>query len=1104
MSLLNFAAPAEVTAVNERTDGSTGEAACGGVAFSPSGSLLNKGLLAQEGAIYVDAHGPADPLPGDPNVSDPNENGTVDHPFDSVFEAMSVALDGDTILVAPGRYGPVSGVGERLEFAGRNIRLRSTFEDDYSQIEQTVLDATIVFDGTEGPDCELAGFKIHGAAFGGISGHGTAATLRDCVIQGNSTCDGSVLIDFYGQMTNCLIADNTSAFACGSRPTVLNFGGTMVNCTVVNNATGVSVHAAEIVNCIFYYNGVQTIQVQDGGSLVLSYSNVQGGEQAVVASETQAVELTAITALNPRFARLGVWEDGQLTEGDYHLKSQGLRWCSAVTADSHWVRDVVTSSCIDGGDPAQDVGAEIVAFPVDTGVQSRVNWRINMGRYGGTAQASLPFVDRIVSIAAVASSESSESEGPEKTCDNSGIDAEDRHSTLSTTMWLSDDLEGTLWIQYEFNQSYTLYEMWVWNYNTMFEFMLGFGAKDVTISYSENGVDWTVFDDVQFAQAPAAADYAANTIVDLKGIVAQYVRLTIQSSWGVLERAGLSEVRFFADLTPRSEPSSSYELILDTFETYDAERRIYDIWMDGWTNETCSTVGYFANPFTEQWIVNSGQQSMPFFYDNRAYPFYSEAQRDLDASLQNWYVGDADALTLYFCGHADADPASETDGLYVAVEDNRGAVAVIRHPDPNALRIDDWQQWTIGFEQFDNVDLGNVTRLVLGVGDRTNPQSGGEGVVYIDDVGLSVRSVQSDVLYALSNVAATSNAVSDEETGPENTVNGSGLNESDEHSVKSLDMWLGMSDGDPVYIQFAFDDIYELQEMWVWNYNVQFELILGFGAKDVTIEYSEDAVDWMVFGNVQFAQGTAREDYTVGTIVDLDGISAKYVRLTIRSGWGLMGQFGLSEVRFYTHQIPSSSAWSYTRVLDSFETYDADGDPGEALSDVWIDGWENNTGSQVGYPPPPYTESEIVNSGLQSMPLFYNNTRAPFYSEAYRDLEPELQDWLASDAEALTLYFCGSRDEDGNIASDGLYVAIEDDQGIVAEVYHPNPAALLSDDWQEWTIGFEEFKGVDLSHITRLILGVGDRDHPQPGASSVVYIDDIGFSAHVRQSGSGT
>ncbi len=217
LGVLSLAAQAEVVCVDERPNDDANEATRGGVVYSNSRLLVDAGTLADLRVIHVDANAPGDPSPHDPAVGDPNEDGTPEHPFDDVFEAMDIASDGDTVLVAPGSYGSDDASSGRLEFVGRNIRLKSTFEEDLAHVERTILNATIVFDGTEGPDCELAGFTIQGNAFDGILGHGTTATLRYCVIQGNRTCDGSVLTDFHGQMANCLVADNISAFECGSR-----------------------------------------------------------------------------------------------------------------------------------------------------------------------------------------------------------------------------------------------------------------------------------------------------------------------------------------------------------------------------------------------------------------------------------------------------------------------------------------------------------------------------------------------------------------------------------------------------------------------------------------------------------------------------------------------------------------------------------------------------------------------------------------------------------------------------------------------------------------------------------------------------------------------
>jgi len=104
----------------------------------------------------------------------------------------------------------------------------------------------------------------------------------------------------------------------------------------------------------------------------------------------------------------------------------------------------------------------------------------------------------------------------------------------------------------------------------------------------------------------------------------------------------------------------------------------------------------------------------------------------------------------------------------------------------------------------------------------------------------------------------------------------------------------------PTWIQYEFDRAYILREMWVWNSNQLLESLFGLGAKDVTVEYSEDGVSWTSLGDVEFAQAPGSADYNHDTTVDMAGAMAKYVRLTTNSNWGgLLPQYGLSEVRFF-------------------------------------------------------------------------------------------------------------------------------------------------------------------------------------------------------------
>ncbi|MHC4520830.1 MAG: LamG-like jellyroll fold domain-containing protein, partial [Planctomycetota bacterium] len=339
--------------------------------------------------------------------------------------------------------------------------------------------------------------------------------------------------------------------------------------------------------------------------------------------------------------------------------------------------------------------------------------------------------------------------------------------------------------------------------------------------------------------------------------------------------------------------------------------------------------------------------------------------------------------------------------------------------------------------------------------------------------------------YAVADVVATSNGTSDAGVGPERAVDGSGLNENDEHSTVAADMWLTVPGADPLQVQYEFDGVYKLHEMLVWNYNVQFELMLGFGLKDVTVEYSENGADWTALGDVQLAQATARADYAANSAVAFGGVAARSVRMTVNSGYGPMGQFGLSEVRFMfipvqarepqpadgevevlvgttlgwragreavTHDVylgtdpealamvdsvseasyaPSDlqfgtmyywqivevneaeavsswagDVWDFTAqafaVIDDMESYD---DEDNRIYDAWLDGFVNGTGSTVGYFEAPFAEKTIVNSGSQSMPLEYDNSVAPFYSEAELDLGSA--DWTTNGADTLRLFVAG-------------------------------------------------------------------------------------------------
>ncbi len=78
--------------------------------------------------------------------------------------------------------------------------------------------------------------------------------------------------------------------------------------------------------------------------------------------------------------------------------------------------------------------------------------------------------------------------------------------------------------------------------------------------------------------------------------------------------------------------------------------------------------------------------------------------------------------------------SNDPESLYVALNGN----AVVTHDNPNAAQIETWTQWNIDLQAFadQGVDLANVNTMAIGFGDKKNPQPGGSGTAYFDDIRL--------------------------------------------------------------------------------------------------------------------------------------------------------------------------------------------------------------------------------------------------------------------------------------------------------------------------------------------------------------------------------
>ncbi len=420
-------------------------------------------------------------------------------------------------------------------------------------------------------------------------------------------------------------------------------------------------------------------------------------------------------------------------------------------------------------------------------------------------------------------------------------------------------------------------------------------------------------------------------------------------------------------------------------------------------------------------------------------------------------------------------------------------------------------------------------------------------------------TAESEV-YPIQNITVTTNTTSSSANqGPQKLVDGSGLNAADQHSANTDHMWAGTPNpSEPSYLQFNFDGVYKLSEMMVWNYNMQFEAFLGYGIKNITLEYSQDGTDWTMLGDFELAQGTGSATYAANSIVPLDGVAAKHLRMTINSNFSnTTSVYGCSEIRILSVPVQASgpqpadgatnvaidttltwrhgreavshevylgtdpdaltmagtstqssfgptldlestyywqvvevnnaeaisswagSVWSFTTEeyieVDTFESYNDDIEAGGTIWQTWIDGLDDSTngGAVVGYGQSPFAEQDVVRSGRQAMPLFFDNGSASAISEADRTLTPA-QDWTAHGIKTLTLWFHGAGDNTGK-----LYVKINNTK----VSYNGSPIDISTAQWQPWNIDLTTVSGTN--NVRTLTVGV------EGTGSGVVYIDDI-------------
>jgi hypothetical protein len=237
-------------------------------------------------------------------------------------------------------------------------------------------------------------------------------TLNNCVFSGNSADEGGGMFNHSASnptLNNCAFSGNAVSYNGGGMCNSMTSNPTITNCIFIGNSVsyyggGMANRLGSnptIANCTFSGNSADT----NGGGMYNYYYSSPIVTNCILWSNTaplgaqidngeESFSDVTFSDVQDSWPGLGnIDADPCFVDADandYHLKSEGWSW---DIMRQRWTYDDVTSRCIDAGNPGSPLGDELLSVPDDPNNEWGQNLRINMGVFGGTAEASIPPYD---------------------------------------------------------------------------------------------------------------------------------------------------------------------------------------------------------------------------------------------------------------------------------------------------------------------------------------------------------------------------------------------------------------------------------------------------------------------------------------------------------------------------------------------------------------------------------------------------------------------------------------------------------------------------------------------------------------------------------------
>jgi len=196
--------------------------------------------------------------------------------YPTIQEAITMSVNGDTIIVRPGRYD------EKVEFGGKAVTLRSELGPHATSIENSGSSSCVQFRNGEGRKSILEGFTIkngkgtrdgHSNYGGGIFCKNVSPIIRYNIIKGNKCSGGGGGIGCRGTCEPLIqdnrIINNSAAYSGGA---IFCSGGEIrENIISANTSTdwggGIATHAVNARHLLIEGNTITENFAQEGGGI---------------------------------------------------------------------------------------------------------------------------------------------------------------------------------------------------------------------------------------------------------------------------------------------------------------------------------------------------------------------------------------------------------------------------------------------------------------------------------------------------------------------------------------------------------------------------------------------------------------------------------------------------------------------------------------------------------------------------------------------------------------------------------------------------------------------------------------------------------------------